>query len=807
MNFGPNFSATAPMSEPTLRTPATYEEALAQVRQLSRTLAAERRRSQLQEVKQSAQQQERAATEAAIKSRQMADQRRSMALGEALQAVLDRNALLTADLEAAREAARVSQAKLKETERELETVRQLLCCQHAGGLLGVSAAATQLPGAPRGVFQEQLLERLATPEVLALSRPPPSYPVVEQAPAQPTLQALAKAEASNARLMNHLKQERDRTERLLKERAALHARLHGQTRGLGEQLTRQRTYLAGALRRIRWLVENQTKTAAQLDERNRYVRQLEAKLLALTARLIQAARRHRQPQAQQTQAQEQQQQQQQQQQPGSSEVGQQGRRHQDEADTAVSRLSSRQAAPGDDDEAAEGMSPGELLADLGAGPGSSLAASMGAQHLDVLLRQAAAALDGHHNPTPSPPPPARRAARPAKQRHHGPPRAHTRPTHWDPRSAAHVPHMPWTPPKPPTCPFPTGPHLGGMYDPVLPPPPRGLTRPRPASLAGGAGGRPNPLAVPLTPPRPRSPPSSPDSLSTASITPVPPVVAIPTGAAAPTRGSAGAAPSPVKCPHAPDLSPPLPAAKKPSPPPLQAPASQGPATVLIRPSETQPSLDHPGSMDDLFSGTFMPHPQAAASLSDATPAILPPPQADSSSLPPTPPGRQPQPSAGAAATTDITSTSPSFSPALIRRWPARGSPPGATSPPSGDDAGSLLEAAEPVPPPQARQTGSLDEMASGGDEEQPSGSLAGLAKSLSLTERPKAAPQPGQQQRRRQQAKDTVMMLGQTRQQGPAESEEGLSLGEIQEFLAELESLPAPGDIDVEGSPRAMGSP
>ena len=162
---------------------------------------------------------------------------------------------------------------------------------------------------------ERKLDALLTPEMLARSRPPPSYPVPHALPLHPGGDASGRAgghaggthgDAAHGRAAgalisdrqklaeenSRLKAKLDRSDRRVMELSAESREANGALAELrkatASNARRHNAQLTGALRRLQWLVERQGKLEADCEEKDAYAKSLERRCVSFYFRIIRA---------------------------------------------------------------------------------------------------------------------------------------------------------------------------------------------------------------------------------------------------------------------------------------------------------------------------------------------------------------------------------------------------------------------------------------------------------------------------------------------------------------------------------------
>ena len=164
---------------------------------------------------------------------------------------------------------------------------------------------------------ERKLDALLTPEMLARSRPPPSYPVPHALPLHPGGDASGRAgghaggthgDAAHGRAPgalisdrqklaeenSRLKAKLDRSDRRVMELSAESREANGALAELrkatANNARRHNAQLTGALRRLQWLVERQGKLEADCEEKDAYAKSLERRCVSFYFRIVRAIR-------------------------------------------------------------------------------------------------------------------------------------------------------------------------------------------------------------------------------------------------------------------------------------------------------------------------------------------------------------------------------------------------------------------------------------------------------------------------------------------------------------------------------------
>ena len=157
---------------------------------------------------------------------------------------------------------------------------------------------------------ERKLDALLTPEMLARSRPPPSYPVPHALPLHPGGDASGRAgghaggthgRAPGALISDRqklaeensrLKAKLDRSDRRVMELSAESREANGALAELrkatANNARRHNAQLTGALRRLQWLVERQGKLEADCEEKDAYAKSLERRCVPFYFRIVRA---------------------------------------------------------------------------------------------------------------------------------------------------------------------------------------------------------------------------------------------------------------------------------------------------------------------------------------------------------------------------------------------------------------------------------------------------------------------------------------------------------------------------------------
>ena len=200
-------------------------------------------------------------------------------LAHQIESLVSRNANTSAQKVEADMNAREAQDRVDQLETNSATLRKLL---------------TELLGNPseqniRSMEEQTFWDQIATPEIMAKSRPPNEYvvPSVEMVQAHPVYsQELDTARARLRITDQELKRVKNDLESLQKQLVTVRSSSSSRDTTAQAMIARQRKWLMGTVRRIKWVIKKRTETEAILKDRDAYVGKLETKLLhqAMTIR-------------------------------------------------------------------------------------------------------------------------------------------------------------------------------------------------------------------------------------------------------------------------------------------------------------------------------------------------------------------------------------------------------------------------------------------------------------------------------------------------------------------------------------------
>ena len=181
-----------------------------------------------------------------------------------------------------------AESKINELENNSQTLRKLL---------------TELLGRPSEAKRQSSEEKafwdaMATPEVLSKSRPPSSFQIdnfdgLEIVQAHPKYsQELDAVRAKMRQSEIQLKKIQNKYEDLQKEYSAQRAAATARDAAAKALIERQRKWLMGTVRRIKWVIKRREEVETQLKDRSAYVSKLETKLLhqAMLLRKLRSSR-------------------------------------------------------------------------------------------------------------------------------------------------------------------------------------------------------------------------------------------------------------------------------------------------------------------------------------------------------------------------------------------------------------------------------------------------------------------------------------------------------------------------------------
>ena len=139
-------------------------------------------------------------------------------------------------------------------------------------------------------------DRIATPRLLRESEPPDNFPIQQRQPIArvvelENLQTKLKLSKAECLKFKHY------ASRMLDTHTRLREELRTVQRDSGRQLRKQQSQLMGAVRRIHYLVQEKSKLQSKLDDRDRYLKKVEAQLLRQRQQLRSAASRANTPAA------------------------------------------------------------------------------------------------------------------------------------------------------------------------------------------------------------------------------------------------------------------------------------------------------------------------------------------------------------------------------------------------------------------------------------------------------------------------------------------------------------------------------
>jgi hypothetical protein len=200
-------------------------------------------------------------------------------LAHQIEALVARNADTSAQKVEADMNARDAQDRVEQLENNSATLRKLL---------------TELLGNPseqkvRSMEEQHFWDQIATPEIMAKSRPPSEYvvPSLEMVQAHPIYSQELDAARARLRITDQeLKRVKNELESLQKQLVGVRSASSSRDSSAQAMIARQRKWLMGTVRRIKWVIKKRTETEAALKDRDVYVGKLETKLLhqAMTIR-------------------------------------------------------------------------------------------------------------------------------------------------------------------------------------------------------------------------------------------------------------------------------------------------------------------------------------------------------------------------------------------------------------------------------------------------------------------------------------------------------------------------------------------
>ena len=229
---------------------------------------------------------EGAARAARLEERSERQRRMLRELAVASEALAKDNALLASELVATRERGDEAEARAETLSERLRDARKLYLANQKS-LARAEETRASLPGGR----WEKKLDQLLTADVLARSKPPPAFPTVSPARAPRVAVAAASVPGApvrerrrlreeNAALRKRLAQARAEATELREQRLLAGAELAASRRDGGAKSRTLQAQLAGAARRLRWLVERVDALEASAREKDAYAASLERRLLA-----------------------------------------------------------------------------------------------------------------------------------------------------------------------------------------------------------------------------------------------------------------------------------------------------------------------------------------------------------------------------------------------------------------------------------------------------------------------------------------------------------------------------------------------
>ena len=193
-------------------------------------------------------------------------------LAQQIETLVARNADTSAQKVEADMSARTAQNRADQLESNSSTLRKLL---------------TELLGNPssekiRSMEEQNFWDQIATPEIMALSRPPSGYtvPSLEMVQAHPVYSQELDASRARLRMTNQeLKKCKNDLENLQRQMLTVRAAASSKDTNSQAMIARQRKWLMGTVRRIKWVIKKREETEKLLSEREGYIGKLETKLL------------------------------------------------------------------------------------------------------------------------------------------------------------------------------------------------------------------------------------------------------------------------------------------------------------------------------------------------------------------------------------------------------------------------------------------------------------------------------------------------------------------------------------------------
>eukprot|EP01112_Ceratiomyxa_fruticulosa_P015498 TRINITY_DN4555_c0_g2_i1.p1 TRINITY_DN4555_c0_g2~~TRINITY_DN4555_c0_g2_i1.p1 ORF type:complete len:798 (-),score=264.64 TRINITY_DN4555_c0_g2_i1:118-2511(-) len=187
---------------------------------------------------------------------------------------------LEVDLKEAKESSESEKNRADTLEQNTSVLRELV----------VNGQALIQSGRKRSYAEQKLWEKLATPEVLAASQPPRSFPVQMGASeySRSTNASSLELEKTTNQLrksQSEVKQLTARIVRLEEDNRDLLDRSRATIQEARASESRQEVQLAGAVRRIQWLLEQQKKLTENLKGKDEYIAKVESKLLEQSKQL------------------------------------------------------------------------------------------------------------------------------------------------------------------------------------------------------------------------------------------------------------------------------------------------------------------------------------------------------------------------------------------------------------------------------------------------------------------------------------------------------------------------------------------
>jgi len=193
-------------------------------------------------------------------------------LAQQIESLVVRNADTSAQKVESDLNARGAQDRVDQLENNSATLRKLLT-----ELLGNPSEAKL-----QSMEETKFWDQFATPEIMAKSRPPSSYrvPTLEMVQAHPLYSQ--ELDTARARLrisdqeLKRVKNEMERLQTDLISVRAAHSSRHATAQAM---IAKQRKWLMGTVRRIKWVIKKRTEAEKRLTDRDAYVSKLENKLL------------------------------------------------------------------------------------------------------------------------------------------------------------------------------------------------------------------------------------------------------------------------------------------------------------------------------------------------------------------------------------------------------------------------------------------------------------------------------------------------------------------------------------------------